>query len=461
MAFVFASEGAAHATDRSLHYHGGYGFSEEYDIQLYYRRARGWSLVARRPDDASACDLADRLFGPVARADRWTSHSPPRTSRSYRDEVRSIIADDGDPRGDRPHAHHRHRSTAPELNRALGGAGFARAAGPRARARAIPIELWMLFNELEKAGAPVDGLGVAAHDRRRRLRTSAPTGRRRTIIPGDPHRGVDVCMGYSEPDDGSDVAAVTTKAVRDGDEWVDQRREDVDHDGPRGQRGHPAHPHRTPRCPSTRASPCSSCPMDTPGHLGRPRCTPWATERTNVTFYDDVRVGDDCRVGEVDGGWKHDDVALVFERGVMGGTDAGASRCCATSTRGPRRSPASIDDPIVRERLARVAIDNEVVDPAHASARPGSRRPAACPGSRARWPSCSPPRHYQRAAERLSARWPGPRACSVPRAGRGRRRLDRVRPTATTPVTTIYGGTSEINRNIIAERHLGLPKARR
>jgi alkylation response protein AidB-like acyl-CoA dehydrogenase len=64
MAFVFASEAAAYVTDRSLHYHGGYGFAEEYDIQLYYRRARGWSLVYGDP--AKEClDLADRLFGSI------------------------------------------------------------------------------------------------------------------------------------------------------------------------------------------------------------------------------------------------------------------------------------------------------------------------------------------------------------------------------------------------------------
>jgi hypothetical protein len=63
MAFVFASEVAATATDRSLHVHGGYGFSEEYDIQLLYRRARGWSLVLDDPA-AEARRLADRLFGP-------------------------------------------------------------------------------------------------------------------------------------------------------------------------------------------------------------------------------------------------------------------------------------------------------------------------------------------------------------------------------------------------------------
>ena len=61
MAFVFVADAAAHATDRSLHYHGGYGFAEEYDIQLFYRRARGWALVYDDPS-REAVRLADRLF---------------------------------------------------------------------------------------------------------------------------------------------------------------------------------------------------------------------------------------------------------------------------------------------------------------------------------------------------------------------------------------------------------------
>ena len=65
MAFVFAAETATRSTDRSLHFHGGYGFSEEYDIQLYYRRARGWALVFDDPS-RECLRLADGLFGPVA-----------------------------------------------------------------------------------------------------------------------------------------------------------------------------------------------------------------------------------------------------------------------------------------------------------------------------------------------------------------------------------------------------------
>ena len=64
MAFLYAAESAAMATDRSLHAHGGYGFAEEYDIQLHYRRARGWALVAGDPAHGYR-SLADAMFGPV------------------------------------------------------------------------------------------------------------------------------------------------------------------------------------------------------------------------------------------------------------------------------------------------------------------------------------------------------------------------------------------------------------
>jgi len=64
MAFIFAGEAAAHATDRSLHAHGGYGYAEEYDIQLFFRRARGWTLVAGDPSKECLA-LSDRLYGPA------------------------------------------------------------------------------------------------------------------------------------------------------------------------------------------------------------------------------------------------------------------------------------------------------------------------------------------------------------------------------------------------------------
>jgi alkylation response protein AidB-like acyl-CoA dehydrogenase len=65
MAFAFAYETARDATHRSLHIHGGYGFGMEGDIQLYYRRARGWGMSYGEP--AVALDrVADARYGVVA-----------------------------------------------------------------------------------------------------------------------------------------------------------------------------------------------------------------------------------------------------------------------------------------------------------------------------------------------------------------------------------------------------------
>jgi alkylation response protein AidB-like acyl-CoA dehydrogenase len=67
MAFAFAYESARDATYRSLHYHGGYGFMMEYDVQLYYRRARAWAGVYGDPK-AAYRRVADRRYGPVGEA---------------------------------------------------------------------------------------------------------------------------------------------------------------------------------------------------------------------------------------------------------------------------------------------------------------------------------------------------------------------------------------------------------
>jgi alkylation response protein AidB-like acyl-CoA dehydrogenase len=67
MAFVFAAEAAQHASSHSLHVHGGYGFMEETDIQLYYRRAKAWTVSLADPD-RELLVVADRLMGPAGSA---------------------------------------------------------------------------------------------------------------------------------------------------------------------------------------------------------------------------------------------------------------------------------------------------------------------------------------------------------------------------------------------------------
>ncbi|MCY4664138.1 MAG: acyl-CoA/acyl-ACP dehydrogenase [Acidimicrobiaceae bacterium] len=67
MALLFSAEAARFAADRVLQYHGGYGYSAEYDVQLYYRRAAGWLLQLGEPS-AEIARLADMDLGEKNRA---------------------------------------------------------------------------------------------------------------------------------------------------------------------------------------------------------------------------------------------------------------------------------------------------------------------------------------------------------------------------------------------------------
>jgi alkylation response protein AidB-like acyl-CoA dehydrogenase len=67
MAYLFAAEKAFKTASESLHFHGGYGYTLEYDIQLFFRRAKAWPLGLGRPAETSQ-QVADLLFQPAATA---------------------------------------------------------------------------------------------------------------------------------------------------------------------------------------------------------------------------------------------------------------------------------------------------------------------------------------------------------------------------------------------------------
>ena len=344
------------------------------------------------------------------------------------------------------------------FNAALADAGLLAGAVPGYGDR-DPIELYILFNELEKAGAPYDGLAVTmlvagvvnavgTDFHRNRVLQKLLTGR------------FNCCLGYSEPDHGSDVASITTKAVRDGDEWVIT-----------GQKMWTTMAHvsdwvilltRTnPDVPRHKGLTMFLVPMDTPGIEVQPVPT-MATERTNATFYDDVRVGDEWRLGEVDGGWAVMGVALAFERGVMGGTNPAVPLLRhVRDWAGGAASPdggTMLQDPLLRERLARTAIANQVsqlltLRAAWIAATGG------LPGLEGSMAKLYATGRYQQAVgwfqEMAGAE--GLLAFGVnDAAADGWIDYDARHA----PVTTIYGGTTEINRNNVAERHLGLPRDR-
>src|ERR1700759_5283322 len=108
------------------------------------------------------------------------------------------------------------------------------------------------------------------------------------------------CLGYSEPDGGSDIAGAKTRAVRDGDEWVIN-----------GQKIFTSGAHncesiflitRTdPTLPKHKGLTMFLVPIDAPGI--EVQALPTLGERTNITYYGDVRISDRYRIGEVNNGW--------------------------------------------------------------------------------------------------------------------------------------------------------------
>jgi len=375
----------------------------------------------------------------------------------YRDQIRAVVRTDLTQEiTDRQHGTGTFNS--PELNRALAARGLVERAAPGLGA-GDPIDLWLLFHELEKVGAPVDGLsvalmvgGVIAH--------VGTDMQKEVVLPAILSGETLVALGYSEPDSGSDVAAASTRAVRDGDQWVINGRKmwtTLAHEASyvllltRTNLDVPKHKGLT----------MFLLPMDTPGITVEPVHT-MGTERTNATFYDDVHIGDEWRIGDVDGGWKVMGVALAFERGVMGGTSVGIPllhhfREWAAHEVRDDGSPA-IADPIVRERMVRVAIDNEVATLLTLRAA-WIAASGGLPGLEGSMAKIFATEAYQKAAKWFSqaAAPTGLLQFHEPgAAGDGFLEYDLRH----SPVTTIYGGTSEINRNNVAERHLGLPKAR-
>lgn len=374
----------------------------------------------------------------------------PPSVRAYRDTVRRIIADVVTPEM-RAEAHETGTFGSRELGRALAAEGLVERAVP-GLGEGDPLELFVLFNELEKAGAPYDGLAVAVLVAGV-VQHVGTDFQREQMIPTVTSGEAFVCLGYSEPDHGSDVASITTRARHSDDGgWV------IDGAKMWTTMAHEARwvillTRTDPDVPKHRGLTMFLLPMDTPGISVQPVHT-MATERTNATFYDDVRVGDEWRLGEVNGGWDVMAVALAFERGVMGGTGMGVP-LLGQVVDWARRA-GRLDEPVLREQMVRTAIDNHV---AGLLTRRAAWIAAAggLPGLEGSMAKVFATEAYQR-----SVRWfqeaAGPDGLlqfgEPDAAADGWIDYDARHA----PVTTIYGGTSEINRNNIALRHLRLPR---
>lgn len=294
----------------------------------------------------------------------------------------------------------------------------------------------------------------------RTIRQVGTEEQKRTVIPAALRGEVLIALGYSEPDSGSDVAAAKTTAQRDGDEWVINGQKMFTSSAQVST--HVFLLARTnPSVPKHKGLTMFLVPTDAEGYELQPIHT-LGGQQTNATFYSDVRVPDSARIGGVDDGWAVMRVALVFERGggPRGASGPTLAEKVARWARTARRDDgtAYFDDPTTRERLGRVAVDEEVGRLLGLRVRwlTDNGQLPGVEGSMAKlFNSEAALRHYSELLDLLgeSGVLP-PGAPDAPMGGT----LEAAFRAA--QVGTIYGGSSEIQREIVAERRLGLPRNR-
>jgi alkylation response protein AidB-like acyl-CoA dehydrogenase len=265
------------------------------------------------------------------------------------------------------------------------------------------------------------------------------------------------CQGYSEPDAGSDLANVKTRAVRDGDEWVVT-----------GQKVWTSLAHQADWCfVVCRTDPDSSrhkglsyllVPMDQAGIEVRPITQLTRTSEFNEVFFDGARTDASNVVGGVGEGWRVALATLAFERGVaLLGHQLTFRRELDRIVKLAHENGRT-RDPVVRQGLAQAHIELAIMRYNTLRSLAGIDGPVAPPEAsiaKLYWGS------WHRRLGELSMNLMGMGstvlegdACSD-NAGYGLNELQRSFLFARSE--TIYGGSNEIQRNIIGERVLGLP----
>ncbi|HUR50908.1 MAG TPA: acyl-CoA dehydrogenase family protein [Mycobacteriales bacterium] len=257
------------------------------------------------------------------------------------------------------------------------------------------------------------------------------------------------CQGYSEPGAGSDLAGVRTKAeLRDGEWHVE------------GQKvwtslAHVAHwcfviARTEPGCARHKGLSFLLVPMDQPGVEVRPIVQLTDTSEFNEVFFDDAVTAADNVVGAPGDGWRVAMGLLAFERGVSTlGQQVGFAREYG-EVLALARANGSVDDPLVRAALHESWAGLQVLR--HQALRTLSNDAASSTGVEASvnkllWAT------WHRSLGELAMRVGGASLLQVE---------GELNPLQSlflfSRSDTIYGGSNEVQRNIIAERHWGLPR---
>ena len=263
------------------------------------------------------------------------------------------------------------------------------------------------------------------------------------------------CQLFSEPDSGSDLASLSTRAVRDGDEWVIT-----------GQKIWTSLAHASkfgiliartePDAPKHEGISYFVCPMDAPGVEIRPIIEMTGSHTFNEVFLDEVRLPAANLVGDVNRGWGLAKVTLGNERvSLSSGGALWGMGPTAEDLLDVVRAAGGATDPVLRQRLARLHIEHQLLRLIRLRTVT-ARIKGEPPGAEASVRKIMADEHGQ-AIMGLAKDLAGPGGMLTDAGPLGAGADLWHYGFLFSPALTVGGGTGEVQRNIVAERVLGLP----
>ena len=263
------------------------------------------------------------------------------------------------------------------------------------------------------------------------------------------------CQLFSEPDAGSDLASLGTRAVRDGDEWVVNGSK-IWNSGAQNSQFGILIARTDPDAPKHQGISYFVCPMDTPGVEVRPVREMTGVALFNEVFFTDVRLPADAIVGDVNRGWGLAKVTLGNERvSLSGGGALWGMGPDAYALFDIVRERGGVADPVRRQELASLYIEAEILRLIRL------RTVSAAIKGEAPGPEAS--------IRKLLADEHGQKIMGLAKDLVGTGAMLTGEGPMGAPVDmwhfgylfaralTIGGGTTQVQRNILAERVLGLP----
>ena len=334
-------------------------------------------------------------------------------------------------------------------------AGFGWIAGPEEYGgRALPKEYERAYAALRtdyripSQGPFVIGLGMVAPTILAHAIPNVKERYLRAMYRGD----IVGCQLFSEPVAGSDLAGIQTRAVRDGDEWVLSGQK-VWTSGAQYSDIGEIITRTSPDKPKHKGLTMFVVDMHAPGVEVRPLRQMTGGATFNEVFFEEVRVPDSHRLGDVDEGWTVALTTLMNERAAIGGGGAGVGTMSFTRFVELAHHLGVANDPLIRQSLADVYIRTNVARFTNLRGM-AKIRAGQLPGPEMSIGKLSLTDNMTRIGT-LLAEMLGPRLAADSGEWGTYAWSEFI---LGTPGMRVAGGTDEIMRNIVGERVLGLPK---